>query len=410
MQATRINTTGYSATSEMGNARACPRESMRVLPIWLQPFLTWLTGMPLNDEKPIFHWTPNLRATAAAAILTIGVLMGSSLVISGGAWLAAIPVAWLLTVSGMRDLYTVTEHYCTHHRFCQSRAVNLFIAEAISTILWAAPFKAFRHEHLKHHAVTRRDTDPDVIFLRSTGYIPGMSVFEFRKYILRTIFSPLFHARYFGARLVLNFTGPIYRVTASVVWLAALFSVLIWKHALSEWFVVWVVPLIFLFQAASLINFHAEHLWDDIAAVKGREAIALVCVGRFCGESAPQTKQCSQLRRLYLWSIWWTRILTLHIPHRLFILVGDQSHHDLHHRRPGSDWANAAFVRRDDILAGAPGWPIGYIDVWGTMFDHLDACVSPRESPKIIRHVPITAVEATLEQGVPFSIEETGTE
>jgi hypothetical protein len=143
------------------------------------------------------------------------------------------------------------------------------------------------------------------------------------------------------------------------------------------------------------VNLHSEHLWDDVTTVRGREAVATVCVGRFSGEAVPVTAGMSRVGALAAWGRWWARVFFVHLPYRLFILVGDQSQHDLHHRRPKSDWANAAFERRDDVLAGSPGWPVGYIDVWGTMLDHLDACVDPRGSTNIVRHESRAAATPT---------------
>lgn len=368
---------------------ASPRESMRCLPGVLQPFLTWLTGMPLFDETPLFRWNPFTRTVAAVAILLAGLgLSGACWRVGGVAYLGLVP-GWLLTVNGMRDLYTVTEHYCAHDTYSRMHRLDVLVGECVSTLLLAAPLGLFRREHLKHHAVPRLDSDPDVVFLVSTGFRRGMSRAAFRRYIARTCLSPRFHLRYLGMRLVANLSGPPHRTVATLAYLAALAVALTHYHGWLAWLVAWVVPVVLLFQIASLINYHSEHLWDDVASLAGREAIARVCVGRFCGDSAPGPRA-----GVGRWLAWWARVLFVHLPHRLLVLPGDQSQHDLHHRRPRSDWANAAFTRRDDVIAGAPGWPVGYIDVWGSLVDHLDACVDPWGSPHLVRHPPHHAARA----------------
>lgn len=365
-----------------------PRESMRALPRFAQPFLTWLTGMPLIDEKPLVVWTPVGRSLVAFVIAISGLLLSCLILRSGDWWLFGLPVSWLITANGIRDLYTVTEHYCIHDTYSKVHWVDVLVGEVISTVLLAAPVDLFRTDHLKHHSVARLDSDPDVLFLKSTGFHRGMTRQEFRAYIARTCISPVYHGRYLWSRIVSNLTAPAHRVAMTIAYMVILCCALTFFRGWTVWTVIWIVPDVFLFQVASLVNYHSEHLWDDVSGATGREAIARVCVGRFCGEPVPATDGQGNFARFGLWAIWWLRIFIVHLPHRLLILPGDQSQHDLHHRRPRSDWANAAFVRRDDVLAGAPGWPIGYIDVWGSVVDHLDACVDPYRSTKIVRHAP----------------------
>jgi len=164
-----------------------PRESMRVLPGFLQPFLTWLTGMPLRDQRPRLRWTPVARALAAVVMTVAGVGLGLAALSGPWSLLPLVVVSWLLTINGMRDLYAVIEHYCIHHTFARRRAANRWVGELISTVLVAAPFDAFRKDHLTHHVTTRTDDDPDVIFLRGTGFRPGMSRDEFLRYIARAV-------------------------------------------------------------------------------------------------------------------------------------------------------------------------------------------------------------------------------
>ncbi len=245
----------------------------------------------------------------------------------------------------------------------------------ISTTLLAAPYDLFRHDHLTHHHTTRTDDDPDVRFLRTTGFRRGMTRAEFRRYILLTSLSPWFHLKYLASRLKWNFTAPPYRVAITVLYLGGVAWSIAVTGGLVEWLVVFAFPAVIPFQVASLINYHSEHRWLDHEPGLGRIHTARVCVGRFCGDPAPQISTSNVPSWLAAWGVWWTRVLFVHLPYRLFVLVGDQSQHDLHHRRPGSDWANAAYARRDDILKGCQGWPEGYSDVWGTMLDHLDACI-----------------------------------
>ena len=86
--------------------------------------------------------------------------------------------------------------------------------------------------------------------------------------------------------------------------------------------------------------------------------------GRFVGEPWPSRDLSPGLWWL-AWSRWCCRLLWLHIPTRLCVLVGDLCQHDWHHRHPRGDWSNACYARQRDIQAGCPGWPEPYSAVWG---------------------------------------------
>lgn len=355
---------------------------MRCLPAWLQPFLTWQTGMPLKDERPRLRWTPPLRALSAAVTMLTGLVFGA--VALGAGWMAAplLVVGWLLTTGGMRYLYVVIEHASVHNILSRSPRINRVAGEIISTLLWATPYDRFRQDHMVHHQATRTERDPDVTFLLGTGFRPGMSRPAFRRYIARTLVSPRFHLKYLWDRLRGNFVCAPYRAVMSLAYLAALGVGLSATGAWLPWLVIWFLPVTVLFQVSSLLNYHSEHRWLQNPE-EGRKLIqARLSLGRFCGDPTPQTDGAGLIAWARAWSVWWLRLIFLHLPYRTFVLVGDLPQHDLHHRRPGSDWSNAAFVRRDDVAAGHPGWSEGYTDVWGTVVDHLDAVIcEPRGQP-----------------------------
>lgn len=351
-----------------------PRETMDVLPGFLQPFLTWLTGVPLPDQKPRWLWTPGGRALGAAIVILIGLALGVLGLSATWGLVPLLVVSWLLTTSGMRMLYVVIEHACTHNAFAASPRANRIVGETISTLLWATPYDRFRNDHKVHHHSTRAACDPDVQFLLGTGFRPGMSRDEFRRYLGTTLVSPSYHLSYFRERLRSNFAAPAGRTAMSWAYALALFAGLSATELWLPWLLLWAFPAVVLFQVSSLVNYHSEHRWPQ-SADSGRLARARLSYGRFCGDPVPRVAGATLLERAGAWSMWWLRVLFVHLPYRLFVLVGDLPQHDLHHRRPGSDWANAAYARRDDIAAGCPGWSEGYTDVWGTALDHLDASI-----------------------------------
>lgn len=360
-----------------------PRETMRELPRAMQPFLTWLTGAPLAEEEPLFLWTPWSRAAATMTVLAMGLGLGA-VAFAAPLWCAVplVLVSWLITTGAMRMLYVVIEHVCTHGIFSRSILGNRIVGDVISTVLWATPFDIFRRDHRLHHSATRLPTDPDVHFILASGYRRGMSQREFWRYFITTLISPKFHFAYFWGRLRLNFAGNDYRRGMSAAYAIALASALLSSGLWLEWAVLWLVPISVLFQISSLINYLSEHRWPNVEAGEtlGRAEKAGLSFGRFCGDPVPKGG-------VFSWAVWWLRILLVHLPYRIFVLVGDLPQHDLHHRRPGSDWANAAFVRRNDarIPSGpdARNAPGGYTEVWGTIIDHLHASLDGPAAPAV---------------------------
>ncbi len=344
------------------------RETMRVLPVVLQPFLTWLTGMPLDDQKPTFLWSSIGRAGWTALVLAGGIGLGWFGLVEF-AWysLPLLLVSWILTTGAMRLFYVVIEHVCTHGIFSRSVVANRVMGETISTLLWATPFEIFRKDHRIHHSATRLQVDPDVHFILSTGFRTDMTEKQFWNYLVVTLLSPKFHFLYFLGRLKLNYTGQPYRVTMSVGYAIATLCFLVVTGLWLEWAVLWFFPASVLFQISSLINYHSEHRWPLRQKLERAEK-AHLSYGRFCGDPVPDGDTLA-------WVVWWLRLFTIHLPYRLFVLVGDLPQHDLHHRRPGSDWANAAFVRRDDAKKKHHLWGADYTEVWGTMLDHLKASI-----------------------------------
>jgi len=348
---------------------------MRALPGWLQPFLSWMTGKPLAEEKPLIRWTPFRRGLWTVLVLAGGI--GLSLAATGPVMatapvvaVAMLAVGWILTTGSMRMLYVVIEHSCTHNAFARTPWLNRAFGEVISTILWATPYQMFRDGHRVHHTATRTLSDPDVHFLFATGYDRSMSKRDFWRYLALTLVSPRYHLVYLYNRLRDNFVVAPYRAVMAGAYLVILAAALAFSGAWLPWLIAWGIPVTLLFQVSSLVNYHSEHRWPQ-GEESGRLAKARLSYGRFCGDPVPARGSRSTLAYAADWARWWSRVVFVHLPYRVFVLVGDLPQHDLHHRRPGADWSNAAHIRRDDIAAGCPGWPEAYTEVWGTAIDHL---------------------------------------
>jgi fatty acid desaturase len=366
---------------ETGTMNQQPRETMRVLPRFLQPFLTWLTGVPLPDEKPILHWTPLLAVMLGLFFIVTGVAIGW-MALSMTWWLAApvLLVSWLLTAGGMRRLDVLIVHQSLHNKVTKSRTGNRIVGETITTLLWRTPYDKNKREHMDHHKYLSTSRDVDAVYLKDTRLRQGMSRKQFNRYVMGTLFSPHHHFSFFYSRMKSNLFSklPLYRLVMSWGYLAFMVYMLDMTELWLQWMLFWFVPVTFFFQNATYLYTLTEHRWklDNTEAEPNRERLDELTFGRFCGDPVPHTTGSSILESTGLWLLWWLRVLVLHIPYRLYILVGDTVQHDLHHIRPGCDWANSAHIRRDAVQADSKR----YNEVWGTLLDHLHSAASVKDA------------------------------
>jgi hypothetical protein len=106
--------------------------------------------------------------------------------------------------------------------------------------------------------------------------------------------------------------------------------------------------------------------------MRNREFVCHATAGVFPGREPP-AERAGSLRGLVLWAGWWLEMLTVHLFVRLFVLVGDAPCHDFHHRRPATRrWTDYIHARQQDLEAGSPGFPSGYIENWG-LISAIDA-------------------------------------
>ncbi|MGW3471692.1 hypothetical protein ACWDKQ_25260 [Saccharopolyspora sp. NPDC000995] len=344
-----------------------PRETMRVLPGFLQPALTWLTGKPLGDQRP-WQLTPLHHLWASVLPIVAGIALGAA-VVGAGWWMLLLPASWLMTTHGIRKLRVMIVHQCSHANFLRRKQIDTAIGSAITLLLVTQEYGEYKSEHVSDHHSSNHMTlkDPTVQFLILVlGMRVGMTRRQLWRRMLAGVFSPRLQAKATYSRIASHLRG-------TAAWYRALFLALVGGQLMVvialgiwvEYLVVWVFPLMFLFNAAATIRLSSRHIFPARGPVrKGRATLAGYTHGVFFGEAAPGP-DVSGVRRVLSWSRWWLRMLFMHLPARLFVFVGDGPCHDYHHRFPRSrDWANYIFARHRDIAAGHPGWP-PYTEVWG---------------------------------------------
>ncbi|MDI3289008.1 fatty acid desaturase [Polyangium sp. 15x6] len=356
------------------------RGTMSVLPGICQPFLTWLTGKALPGQKASNH-SPHGHLLVPGAFVIVGVAASAALVSRGlGMQLGLLPLTWLVTVSGARKLQLMIVHQCAHGTFSGSRRVNELVGAALSLLLTIEPFKRYRAKHIElHHAqhhMTRRD--PTVVFLfDKVGLRPGMSKPELWRRLLLTLVSPRYHLGMTAERIASVARGSPSELAAYVIFWGAVLAIVVILGAELVFAVAWLVPIVLLYNVSSCLRLSSEHLWPAPVAERqppGRALVASYSTGIFLGEATP-SPELGGISAAVAWARWALRMLFVHLPARLFVLVGDTPCHDYHHRHPRSrEWMNYAYARQKDIDAGAPGWP-PYTEVWGFV-PALDAALS----------------------------------
>jgi hypothetical protein len=342
-----------------------PRESMRVLPEWLQLPLTLLTGKPYYGQR-----APRLRPThhliAAFASIAIGVAVSSAALAAGGWWLFALVPGWAITLHGLRNLRMMIYHQCAHRNMYARHRPDAAIGQLSSSLLLVQNFRRYSEEHVSdHHAVhhmTLRDPTVQAMLL-SLDLHPGMTVRQMWRRLLGKLVSPRFHAAFAVARVRSFAHGsyPAERACAVSLYGAAIAAAILSGHWLT-FVVAWLVPLFPMFQVSNTLRLCVKHTFPrpGAGARSGKAYFTGLTNAIFLGERVPRRG-----RGALAWLRWTARMAFLHYPARYLVLTGDTVCHDFHHRRPRArDWADYIFARQQDIERGHPGWP-PYREAWG---------------------------------------------
>src|SRR5690348_10524042 len=109
-----------------------PRETMRHLPRVLQPFLTWVSGVPLAGTTPRVRWRPGLAAVAGVVQTAAGIAVGALGLRAGGFPLVLVALSWPVIAGGMRRLDVVVVHQTLHNMFAASGRGNRVMSEIIT--------------------------------------------------------------------------------------------------------------------------------------------------------------------------------------------------------------------------------------------------------------------------------------
>ena len=330
------------------------RESYEVFPAITQPLWTWLTGKPLDDEKPLMVPSSWLYLAVSLTIFAVGVGFGiwclADPSVSGFWAVLTIPAV----VFGGRLLVLTIAHQCAHQMFCRSKVLNQVVHDILTTFVCSQDYDSYRYDHFYvHHGIKTFGTfeDPVLSFIRQLGFLENMSKLRLWGQLFWTLVSPKFHCLYLLNRLRSNFIGGrlLRRVFAAVWWGSVVALLVTFPAYIVPVLVAYILPIWLLFNISAFLELICEHVWmRPIGDAMGRQRISELSWGRFCGAAVPQPGD-----GVMAWAGWCLRTLFYHIPCRFLVLTGDAPQHDFHHFSPNTrDWTISAYARRDLIAVG----------------------------------------------------------
>jgi hypothetical protein len=325
-----------------------------------QPLWTWITGKSLWKGEPrhpretlLREWQLWCQLGWAWSIILLSIFVAGrvcgALEVNLGSKAIVVALCWLLVVNRTRGLLH-TFHYTNHGASIANMKRAKWIAKYFMSIpILHTPWESYHTIHAQdHHALKNlcTDQDPDQQFMIQHGFYKGMSE---REFWLRVVFAPLLPTniwKHFRFRLMQNFVVPEWseRIPRAAFWLL-LFGAAYLGNFTYELTLFYLVPLILLTQHSSWIQHVTEHLWfaERPEGISQFVYYASLTWGRFLGRPHPgsETGLLHAARLLK----WWSLVMLVDIPVRLYSFMQDLPSHDFHHRSPRVNFWSIATER-----------------------------------------------------------------
>ncbi|SHN89884.1 hypothetical protein BHECKSOX_2489 [Bathymodiolus heckerae thiotrophic gill symbiont] len=331
-------------------------------------FSTWLTGKSLSTQKPSIsnHWYYYVGFVLSIFLISLWLGFYN---LSNYQNISIMLLSWAGLVFSSRRMAAVILHQSVHGRLSKNKAVDAVFGDLVTILMITQDFKTYQHDHCNvHHAPRTFATvnDPIVMFFTKLGIQPGLTKNKLYINFFTTIFSPLFHIKFFITRLRYNIN--INRPTRSIFSIAYISLLVYLSYYISgnllSLFIAFIIPVAIFYQVSAFVEMCSEHAWFDSTpkSIAEREQdlyfYADISWGRFCGSQYPNNKGYKILA-------WYFSQLCFHLPVRLFILVGDLPQHDYHHRKPLClNWINATYNRQNSASNPEKDEP-KYTEIWG---------------------------------------------
>ncbi|MFT2111503.1 fatty acid desaturase [Marinomonas sp. 2405UD68-3] len=271
-----------------------PRDELYgLLPRILQPYITWLSGIPSTHEKKYF--TQNSITVIAIGFISIlvGFLFINVGIDTGGLYgVIGYFLGFCFVAGGMRRLDVWVIHQTLHNKVFSSVKGNKYLGEFLTTILLRTPYEKNRKGHLGHHRSPCDENDEDIVFLSSAGLFLEENKRKLYTNILLTVVSPRFHTKFLYNRLSANLKNdvPVLRRLMALVYLTSVIGLFtVFGHGLTI-LLYWFIPLIFGFQISNFLYTTTEHRWwlFENKKAAGREKRDLLSFARVCCSLPPQ--------------------------------------------------------------------------------------------------------------------------
>jgi hypothetical protein len=113
---------------ELISSQSTVRESMAALPALMQPFLTWLTSVPLKTQTRSYHNSGYHLMTAMATFIfgVIFAYLGQKLSHEVIATSAMFILSSAFSLSAIRKLQIVIIHHCSHSNFFSRKSIWIY--------------------------------------------------------------------------------------------------------------------------------------------------------------------------------------------------------------------------------------------------------------------------------------------
>ncbi len=321
---------------------------------WVQDFLTWLSAAPYTGQEPRYRRNVTDQLLEGLLKLLSGIWLAASAYCIGGWYWSLLPFGWACTVGGARHLQVTIVHQCIHHRFTGIVGIDYRIGQLLTALLLVQDYVSYRHDHvITHHKIRYFATidDPDMAFLISLGFLPGMTKAQLWRNLFWTMVSPRFHGMFLRARFRANFVNPSWsRIgLACLLWLPVLVFT-VWVNSWLYLLLVLAIPMGPLYHVSSLLQFVSEHYWlrvpqdgEDALTQYARQSHRRVLLAPAPPSDSPT------LPKLVGWACWCGQIAAMTLV-RFTCLVGDLPVHDWHHLFPRDpQWPNAIWEREHRV-------------------------------------------------------------
>lgn len=354
------------------------------LPGWMQPFLTWVIGFPYEGQQPSLGKKPwYLPMMVAMAFLLAGMGLAQVIVSRGGMTWLAMPVAWMMVVSGARTLQVQIGHQGVHNQLSGNGLADRIVVELASTLAGAQDFDGYKADHVGiHHPKLATSVDPDRIFTMEVMNIrPGIAKATNKRRFVRSLFSPRIHAIFVIGRLRANLlTSPPYRRIMAAIWFAIIAASIYASENRVGMMVGWLCPLVILYQVSAMCQFVTEHFWTRQRKPGESRKFhnGSLLLNRHLGDPLPAIV-VKGLTWLLAWARWWFRLAFYHGPVRMTVLLGDLPVHGTHHIWPlCHDWPNAIYSYHELSERSGRG-PIEVVGSFGSILDVVMASFEESE-------------------------------